>query len=119
MSILLKHTTTWPSRSRARAGFPDAVAEFREIIRIDPTSVLGYYNVAIALADMEKDDESAQALRQAVHFNPNHFNAHYNLGELFRLEGKLDDAVKQFREYLRLAPDTPQTSAIFSEREIL
>jgi hypothetical protein len=27
---------------------------------------------------------------------------------MFRLEGKLDEAVKQFREYLRLAPDTPQ-----------
>jgi hypothetical protein len=27
---------------------------------------------------------------------------------LFRLEAKYDESVKQFREYLRLAPDTPQ-----------
>jgi tetratricopeptide (TPR) repeat protein len=93
----------------ARQGrIPEAVAEFREILRIDSSSVLGYYNLAIALADMDKDDESAEALRQAVHYNPKHFNARYNLGEMFRLEGKLDEAVKQFREYLRLAPDTPQ-----------
>jgi len=25
-----------------------------------------------------------------------------------RLEGKFDDSAAQFREYLRLAPDTPQ-----------
>ena len=35
-------------------------------------------------------------------------NARFNLGELFRLEGKYDESVKQFREYLRLAPDAPQ-----------
>jgi len=93
----------------ARQGrFPEAVTEFREILRIDPESVLGYYNLATALADLDQDEESAEALRQAVHFNPNHFNAHFNLGELFRLESKLDEAVKQFQEYLRLAPDTPQ-----------
>ena len=39
---------------------------------------------------------------------PNHYNARYNLGELFRLESKFDESAKQFREYLRLAPDTPQ-----------
>jgi tetratricopeptide (TPR) repeat protein len=92
---------------------PAAVAEFREIVRIDPDSALGYFNMASALADMEKDAESAEALREAVRINPNHYNAHYNLGELFRLETKYDEAVKQFKEYLRLAvhlaPDTPQT----------
>ena len=31
-----------------------------------------------------------------------------DLGELFRLEGKYDDSAAQFREYLRLVPDTPQ-----------
>ncbi len=94
----------------ARQGkFPEAVDEFREIVRIDAESVLGYYNMAIALADMEKDAESAEALRSAVHYNPNHYNAHYNLGELFRLEEKYDEAVTQFKVYLRLAPATPQS----------
>ncbi len=94
---------------------PAAVDEFREIIRVDPDSALGYFNMASALADMEKDAESAEALREAVRINPNHFNAHYNLAELFRLETKYDEAVKQFKEYLRLAEslhlaaDTPQT----------
>ena len=52
--------------------------------------------------------ESAAAFREVIRINPNHYNARYNLGELFRLEGKYDDSVKQFREYLRLAPETPQ-----------
>jgi tetratricopeptide (TPR) repeat protein len=43
-----------------------------------------------------------------IRINPNHYNAHYNLGEMFRLEGKYDESAKQFREFLRLAPaDTP------------
>src|SRR6185369_17594358 len=87
---------------------PDAVKEFREIVRVDPDSAMGYFNLASALANMDEDQESAAALREVVRINPNHYNAHYNLGELFRLEGKFDDSVKQFNEYLRLAPDTPQ-----------
>ncbi len=42
-----------------------------------------------------------------IRINPDHYNARFNLGELFRLEGKYDDAVTQFRAYLRLAPDQP------------
>ena len=57
---------------------------------------------------LDRDVEAAAALREVIRINPNHYNARYNLGELFRLEGKYDEAVTQFREYLRLAPDTPQ-----------
>ena len=88
---------------------PEAVTEFREIVRIDPDSAVGYYNLSYALADIDMDEESAAALREVVRINPDHYNARYNLGELFRLEGKFDEAAKQFREYVRLAPDgTPQ-----------
>jgi tetratricopeptide (TPR) repeat protein len=71
-------------------------------------SAIGYYNLSYAL-DIEKDEESAAALREVVRINPDHYNARYNLGELFRLEGKFDEAAKQFREYVRLAPETQQT----------
>jgi hypothetical protein len=40
-----------------------------------------------------------------IRINPDHYNARYNLGELFCLAGKFDEAVEQFRVYLRLAPD--------------
>jgi tetratricopeptide (TPR) repeat protein len=69
---------------------------------------MGYYNLAYALAELDRDEESAAALREVIRINPNHYNARFNLGELFRLEGKYDDSVTQFREYLRLAPDQPQ-----------
>jgi tetratricopeptide (TPR) repeat protein len=86
----------------------EAITEFREIIRIDPDSTVGFYNLAYALADRDLDVESAAALREVIRINPDHYNARFNLGELFRLEGKFDDSATQFREYLRLAPDTPQ-----------
>ena len=64
------------------------------MIRIDPDSAVGYYNLASALADLDKDEESAAALREVVRINPNHYNAHYNLGELFRLESKFDESTQ-------------------------
>ena len=73
----------------------------------DPDSTIGYYNLARVLADLDRDVESAAALREVIRIYPDHYNARFNLGELFRLEGKYDDSAAQFREYLRLAPDTP------------
>ena len=84
------------------------------MVRIDPDSALGYYNMAIALADLERDAEASEALRQVLRINPMHYNAHFNVGEMLRLEGKLDEAVKQFKEYIRLAPDnTPAAQRNF------
>jgi tetratricopeptide (TPR) repeat protein len=57
---------------------------------------------------LDRDVESAAALREVIRIYPDHYNARYNLAELFRLEAKYDDAATQFREYLRLAPDTPE-----------
>jgi hypothetical protein len=41
--------------------------------------------------------------------NPNHYNAHYNLAEMLRLLGELEESAKEFREYVNRAPDTPAT----------
>jgi tetratricopeptide (TPR) repeat protein len=86
----------------------EAEAGFREIIRLDPDSAQAYFNLATTLANLDRDVESAAALRDVIRINPDHYNARYNLGELLRLEGKFDDAARQFAEYVRLAPaDTP------------
>jgi tetratricopeptide (TPR) repeat protein len=72
--------------------------------RIDTDSASGYYNLATVLADLDLDVESAAALSEVIRINPSHYNAHYNLGELFRLDQKYDDAARQFKEFLRLEP---------------
>jgi tetratricopeptide (TPR) repeat protein len=89
-----------------------AVNEFKEIVRIDPDSTIGYFNMATALADLDRDVEAAAALREVIRTIPDHYNAHYNLGEMFRLEGKFDEAAKQFKEYVawRRTPRRPSAT---------
>ena len=98
-------TTASPWRSPVRAGWTRPLRTSARSSASIPDSAIGYYNLAYALADLDRDVESAAALREVIRINPDHYNARYNLGELFRLEGKYDDSAKQFREYLRLAPD--------------
>ena len=36
-----------------------------------------------------------------IRINPNHYNARYNLGELFRMEGKFDEDAERVTEFYR------------------
>ena len=42
---------------------------------------------------------------RALDINPNHVNAHYNLGYIYSRQGKLDNAVRHYRAALRGKPD--------------
>jgi tetratricopeptide (TPR) repeat protein len=44
--------------------------------------------------------------RRTLADNPNAWIAHFNLGNILMREGRLDDAVAEFREHLRLKPDS-------------
>ena len=84
----------------------------RKVLSINRCSRITFSSgraAAIALADLEKDEESAKEWREAVRLNPNNFNAHYNAGEMLRLIGELKESAKEFREYVNRAPDTPAT----------
>ena len=41
----------------------------------------------------------------AIKLNPNHTNAHYNLGYALLQKGEMKEAVHHFRETLKLRPD--------------
>jgi Flp pilus assembly protein TadD len=52
-------------------------------------------------------DGAIAAHRTALRLKPDDAEAHYNLGVALRAQGRRREAAREFREYLRLAPDTP------------
>ncbi len=85
----------------------EAVAEYREALRLNPDYAEAHYNLGNVLSQMPgRLGEAVAAYREALRLNPNSALMHGNLGSaLLRQPGRFDEAVAEFREALRLNPN--------------
>ena len=63
----------------------EAAAGFRRVISLQPTSAEVYYNLGIALKDLDRNRDSATAYLTALLLRPAFPQAHFNLGRAFQL----------------------------------
>ena len=83
----------------------EAIAEYREAIRLQPDFVHAHCNLGALLCDIKHDaDAAAAAFRAAIRLDPDDAPAHYNLGNALRAKGHVDDAIAEYREAIRLDP---------------
>ncbi len=67
----------------------------------------GYYQQG--LADLNVDQQRAYVLFQkAIELNPDHRGAHYYVGHIYFVQGRLEKAEAEFREVLRIDPEYPE-----------
>lgn len=94
-------------------GFADqAVIAYAQALRIKPDHAralgnlaLAYSSLGVALMDQGKHDEAAASFRQALAIKPDYAEAHYNLGNVSKLQGRLDDAAAAYVQALRIDPN--------------
>ena len=82
-----------------------AIAQFREAIRISPFYAQPLNNLGAALGKERKFDEAIAVLSEAVRIAPNYQQAHNNLGLALASEGKLDEAIAHYSEALHIDPN--------------
>jgi tetratricopeptide (TPR) repeat protein len=90
---------------RDQGKLPEAIAEFREAMRLKPDYAGAHNNLGNALRDQGKLPEAVAAYREAMRLKPDYAMAHYNLGNALRDQGKLPEAIAAHREAIRLKPD--------------
>ena len=86
----------------AKTMFARAIAQEREIVRQYPNdsgvhAALGYY-----LADMQQNAEAETELKTALRLAPNSRSAHSYLGRLYRVTERYPEAVREYRDSVRL-----------------
>jgi len=91
----------------ARTGRPDqAIAEYREAIRLKPDFAEAYTRLGLVLSDLKHDHVGAvRAFRDLIQLRAGDPLAHFNLGYVLRRQGRLDDAMGEYRAAIRLNPD--------------
>ena len=82
----------------------EAIAEFREAIRLKPDHAHAHPTSATPCTTRGKRDEAIAAYREAIRLKPDDAGAHSNLGNALKDQGKLDEAIAEFREAIRSSP---------------
>jgi Flp pilus assembly protein TadD len=82
----------------------EAEAAFRVAVRLEPTNVTMFVNLATCLHQQGRPVDVEEWARQAIHLDPNVAEAHRLLGVSLDLRNRLDQAEACFREALRLDP---------------
>jgi tetratricopeptide (TPR) repeat protein len=82
----------------------DARRAWESLRKLEPNSVRGRYELAVALTQAEDRAPAAELLNQAITLDPAYAEAHRMLGVVNQLEGNLPDADRHFRAALEIDP---------------
>ena len=70
----------------------------------EPDYAEAHFQRGLAFATLDRNDEAAEAFREALRLNPYHFAAAASLGHACLELGDLPAAVRYYRQALRLHP---------------
>jgi tetratricopeptide (TPR) repeat protein len=90
---------------QARGHLDQAIAEFREVIRLKPDHV-AYSNIGNILRSQGKAEEATAEFHKAIQIKPDYAEAYSNLGAALKNLRRFDEAVATFNEAIRLMPDS-------------
>ena len=88
-----------------RTDYEDAVAFFKNALRIRKDASDTYYNLAQAFAGLDEIEAAQQQLLIAFQFDPNYAEAHFLMGELYLAQDNEVKASEYFAKSAELAPD--------------
>ncbi len=83
----------------------EAIAQYREALRIRPTFAFTQNNMGNALMQKGKLPEAILHFNKALRLDPAYAEAHNNLGIALAKQGKLDEAIGCFMTSLKANPD--------------
>lgn len=85
---------------------PEAVAHYREALRLKPDYALAHHNLAQALVLLDQFSEAIRHYEEALRLNLGGAETHADLGYALLHEGRVEEAIPHYREALRLAPNS-------------
>ena len=93
---------------RAMGRLPEAIAAFRESVRLDSTFADGWINLGKLLAVQNRFDEAVECFKQLVTLHPEHTESRSLLGKALEQQGELSEALDVFQNAIQFFPDDPE-----------
>ena len=93
--------------------FGEAIDAYQNALKRDPNNVNVRVDRGTCYRRVGKPGAAAEEFRKGIEINPNHPNAHRNLGVVLAFDlGKREEAIQEFETYLRLMPNAPDAGQI-------
>jgi tetratricopeptide (TPR) repeat protein len=83
-----------------------AIENYLEALEIDPENSAAHFNLALALSQAGNADGAIEHIAEGVRLRPAYaLRAHRGLGRILAEAGRPEEAVAEYKKYLRLRPD--------------
>ncbi len=82
----------------------DAIAHYREAMRIAPEAPHAHSNMGNALLGLGDAEAAIARYREAVRLDASHVHAHYNWGNALLKLGRVEEAADRYRAALKIMP---------------
>ena len=103
-------SATWVQAS----GWRDSESLWSWAVETDPECAICLNNLALSITDQNRTQEAEAALRRSLALRE-YASTRNNLGGLLEIEGRLDEAEREYQQALRLKPDLRQALANLGE----
>jgi pentatricopeptide repeat protein len=88
--------------------YPQAIAEFRTAMSLEPYYVYPVAGLARSYAEMGELDKAIEYYKRAIALRPEEMEWYFLIGFSYYAAGRLDEAIAAWQEAARLEPDYPQ-----------
>jgi Flp pilus assembly protein TadD len=95
-------------------GWRDSESLWSWAVETDPECAICLNNLALSITDQNRTQEAEAALRRSLALRE-YASTRNNLGGLLEIEGRLDEAEREYQQALRLKPDLRQALANLGE----
>jgi cytochrome c-type biogenesis protein CcmH/NrfG len=93
--------------------FGEAIDAYQKALALDPKNVDVRVDMGTCMRGVGKYEAAVAEFRKAIKIAPGHLNAHRNLGVVLGFDLKdSEGAIREFKTYLELAPNTPDAAQI-------
>ena len=89
----------------------DAIAQYRQSLRLNRESAPTHYNLGFALSSRGRREEAIAEFQEALRIDPEYAQAHNNLGALLQISGQPDAALEHYRRAAAINPDNVESHA--------
>ncbi len=98
--------------------FGEAVIEYKNALRVDPTFGDGYYRLALALLQEGQWSSATESLSRAIQFSPDNIDARLRLGDILVAAGQYDDARTQADEVEKRDPQNASVHLLRGQAQL-
>ena len=104
INLKIKEILKLGVQNQKEKNFKEAIKNYENIIKIDPSIVFAYHNLGLIYVEIENIDLAKKNFLLAIKINPLFIYSYINLGILFQNEGQKEKAIECFEKVIEIDP---------------